>query len=89
MTYRYIQPLLSSPGHTNGLMDERSNHAAIRWNPQEMDAAGEMAEGRFISKVLNIINLYGRHDWIRTSDLFRVKVSRLSKSTTYKTPMAI
>jgi len=32
---------------------------------------------------------YGRHDWTRTSDLFRVKVSRLSKSTTYKTPMAI
>ena len=38
---------------------------------------------------ININNLYGRHDWIRTNDLFRVKVSRLSNSTTYKTPMAI
>ena len=30
----------------------------------------------------------GRHDWIRTSDLFRVKVLTLSISTTCKTPVA-
>ena len=35
-----------------------------------------------------MLDKYGRHDWIRTSDLFRVKVRALSNSTTYKTPVA-
>jgi hypothetical protein len=35
-----------------------------------------------------MLDLYGRHDWTRTSDLFRVKVLTLSISTTYKTPVA-
>jgi hypothetical protein len=41
----------------------------------------------WMSSDVSKLNL-GRHGWIRTSDLFRVKVLTLGKSTTYKTPLA-
>ncbi len=31
-----------------------------------------------------MLDKYGRHDWIRTSDLFRVKAATIAFSTTYK-----
>ena len=50
-----------------------SNHAAIRWELRILVATGEVTNGSLISTPMNINDLYGRHDWIRTSDLFRVK----------------
>ena len=32
-----------------------------------------------------MLEKYGRHDWIRTNDLFRVNLARLCFSTTYNT----
>src|ERR1035438_85338 len=35
-------------------------------------------------KLIDSIDKYGRHDWTRTSDLFRVKAAMITVSTTYK-----